>query len=338
MPLNRNIPKNSHILWMISLIQDISPEAQTKSEFSQMADEICSTESIDKITLCLADNLQRFRFMLKNGCTEAEAIKICDNLSEKWYLDNAKSLQELKEKKNLVILKWDEFLTWPEYEKTVRAVEDLYIKDNKFKKDVDGRIRQELNRLGDTAKINDATKQTELLKKYLFEESAFQKFVASKNFKFELYKTSFPPPAKRIMNNSDFVPPGFLAEVYFTQFNNTQKNHHSFRTPLQQFNSPLNTPIGIDFPPNFSTMSHNSTPNDFKSVLSQPIKQKEQTTTILSSSPEKKFATFIESTIGLLSDEQKEKAIKALIQFTNEKIIPLSYEKDNRQSIPTFGT
>lgn len=310
MPLSRNLPRNSHILWLISLIQDTSPQAQTKAEFSEMTNDILDNDAVEKITLCIGSTLQRFNMMLRYGITEEEAIEKCKSLEAQWYLDNPKSVDALKEKKNLVILKWDEFREWPEYEKTVKMVEDLYLKDHKFKRDVDGRIKQELEKIGNTAKIEDPTKRTELLKKYLFEESAFQKFSASKGFRFELYKSPFPPPAKRIMSNSDFVPPGSLSEIHFTQFNGSFKKHlrivNSFNE--QEIDSSSNTTTSHSFKPVFK---------EIKESNNHDISQ--------NGSPEKKFANFIESTLGLLPPDQRLNAIKDLIQFTTQKIMPLCY-------------
>lgn len=216
---------------------------------------------------------------------------------------------------------------------------DLYLKDNKFKRDADGRIKQELEKIGNRAKITDPTKITELLKKYLFEESAFQKFVASKGFRFELYKKPLPPAAKRIISNSDFVPPGFLAEVYFTQYHNTPKNNPVKQTVMQQYPSQaLNIPIGLDFPVSFDSLPkrHGSKNAGFGSVFDPPKKSndvKEYSSIPLGESPEKKVANFIESTIGLLPQEHRANAIKALIQFTNQKILPLSYENNTNSLV-----
>ena len=325
MPLSRHLPPKSHVLWLISLIQDTSPHAQTKAEFAEMASDIIETDAIDKITLCIGDNLQRFRFMIQNDCTEAEGIEICQQLSRQWHIDNQDSIEKLRINKNLEFIKWDEFLVWPDYAITVRAVEDLYLRDTKFKKAVDGRIRQELHKISSTAKITDLTKQTELLKKYLFEESAFQKFVASKGFKFQLYKNAFPPPAKCIINNSDFVPPGYLSEIHFTQYQHTQKNNPLDNSP-QSYNSlPLNIQNGNNVVP----LQQNSHKNEtYGSVLSQPNSYKQHKSERLSESPEKKFANFIESTLALLPAEQRLNAIKDLFQFTTQKIIPLCYENN----------
>lgn len=323
MPLSRNLPKNSHILWLISLIQDTSPEAQTKAEFAEMTSDIIENEAIDKVTLCIGDNLQRFRFMIENDCTEQEGIEKCQQLSKQWHEDNPASIAKLKDKKHLEIITWNEFLAWPDYEKTVKAVNDLYIKDSKFKRDADGRIKQELEKIGNRAKITDPTRQTELLKKYLFEESAFQKFVASRGFRFELYKKPLPPAAKRIISNSDFVPPGYLAEVYFTQYSNAQKNTHHNPTPNSRSSSALNIPVGIDFPRDPSSIRQNDYKNGFGSVFSS---QPKSSSSGLSESPEKKFANFIESTLSLLPAAQRDNAIKSLMQFTNQQIIPLCYE------------
>ena len=65
MPLNQALKKNSNVLWTISIIQDLTPEAQTKSEFTEMANDVLNTAAIDGVTLCLADNLQRFRLMIE---------------------------------------------------------------------------------------------------------------------------------------------------------------------------------------------------------------------------------------------------------------------------------
>lgn len=313
MPLSRNLPKNSHVLWLISLIQDTSPESQTKDEFEDMTEEIIKNNAIDKITLCVADNLQRFRFMIQHDCTESEGIEKCQQLSRQWHTDNAQSLEKLKEKKNLSFLKWDDFIAWPDYAKTVKAVEELYVKEHKFKRDVDGRIRQEIEKLSDNSKITDPIKQAELLKKYLFEESAFQKFVASRNFRFELYKNSFPPAAKRIISNTDFVPPGFLSEIHFTQYNKSPKHN-----PMQQDNV-------VQF------HDHADGKHSFSNVLSQ---SKSSSSTYhekpRDSSPTKsqthKTAEFIASAIELLPLEVQESAWKKLIDVTIQEIMPLYYK------------
>ena len=40
MPLNQPLRKNSNVLWTISLIQDQNPEAETKSEISDMTNDV----------------------------------------------------------------------------------------------------------------------------------------------------------------------------------------------------------------------------------------------------------------------------------------------------------
>lgn len=310
MPLSRNLPRNSHILWLISLIQDTSPQAQTKDEFSEMTNDILGNDAVEKVTLCIGSTLQRFNMMVRYGCTEEEAIEKCHALEAQWHQDNPIAIENLKEKKNLVILKWDEFRAWPDYGKTVKMVQELYLKDHKFKRDVDGRIKQELEKIGSKSKIEDPTKRTELLKNYLFEESAFQKFAASKGFRFELYKSPFPPPAKRIMSNSDFVPPGSLSEIHFTQYNNNHKNHLRIISSTTERELDSST----------TTTSHSFTP------IFKASPKPNDNEIIQSGSPEKKCANFIESTLSLLSPEQRLSAIKDLIQFTTQKIIPLCYE------------
>ena len=110
MPFNKPIRKNSHILWTVSLIQDLTPDAQTKSEFDEMVSDVLNSDTIDKTTLCLADNLQRFRLMIKDGLTEEEATIKCQEMAKIWQEDNAESLTKLKESKNLSILTWNSFL------------------------------------------------------------------------------------------------------------------------------------------------------------------------------------------------------------------------------------
>jgi hypothetical protein len=183
-----------------------------------MVEDVVNTDTIDKTTLCLADTLQRFRFMIKDGLTEEEATIKCQEMAKTWHADNAKSLEKLKDSKKLSILTWDEFLNWSEREKTVKDVELFYKENNKFSRDVDGRVRQELNKISNDAKITDRTQQIELIKRYIFEECAFQKFASSKYFDYELYKNPFPPAARDIKNNTDFVATGVMVELYFTQF------------------------------------------------------------------------------------------------------------------------
>lgn len=299
MPLSRNLPKESHVLWLISLIQDTNPGAQTKTEFSEMVSDVVSNEYIDKVTICIGDTLQRFRFMIRDNCSEFAATEKCHALSAQWNLDNPEALNKLKENKQLSILKWDEFLAWPEQEKTIKAIEELYRKDDKFKRDVDGRIKQEMAKYQD-AKITNPTRQAELLKKYLFEESAFLKFAAEQDFKHVLYKMPFPPAIKRVLSNSEFVAPGFMVEVNFTQFKASPKPEVSNEKAA------------------------------FQAVLSNPLASRHKHD---NKSPTRKVSEFIESAIELLSDEQKAYAVKALIEFTNQQIIPLSY----KTNIPTLS-
>ncbi len=298
MPLNQTLRKNSHVLWTISVIQDQNPDAQTKSEFAEMANDVINTNTIDEVTLCLADNLQRFRLMIQHGINEEEAILECQKMNNIWFMDNLLEIEKLNKNKNLSFLKWEEFLEWPEYQKTLEDVEKWYKENHKFKHDVDGRIRQELNRINTDAKIIDPTKQIELLKKYLFEEFAFQKFASAKRFNYEIYKNAWPPAMKDIKNNTNFVPPGFMIPLHFTQFElstkKQQSNCHNIPSEKESF-SPI-----------FSKQSA-------KSSLTVDI------------SISIKFAEFIEKTLKMLPPKEQEKAVEALMKFTTQEIIPLYY-------------
>ena len=341
MPFNKAIRKNSHILWTISLIQDLTPNAQTKAELAEMVEDVVSTDTIDKTTLCLADNLQRFRLMIKDGLTEEEATIKCQEMAKMWHADNAESLTKLKESKNLEILTWDEFLNWSDYEKTINEIEIFYKENSKFRSDVDGRVRQELNKISDAAKITDPTHQTILLKKYLFEECAFQKFAASKRFNYELYKTQLPPAIRHIKQNTSFVPPGFMDDLHFTQFNFTPK-----KQPLAQIAQNKNVmneripygniPVGIDFPPMWTTTKtyHYPSKSSYGSVFtnqSPPQQPKEYINFGSVKSAEQnrlEFAEFIEKSLKMLPETEQKKAIDALVKFTVNEIIPLAYTND----------
>jgi hypothetical protein len=80
--------------------------------------------------------------MIQNGSSEEEAANQCREMAKIWYTDNAAALEKLKETKNLSIMTWDEFLAWPEYADTVKSVERLYKENTKFRRDVDGRVKQ----------------------------------------------------------------------------------------------------------------------------------------------------------------------------------------------------
>ena len=348
MPLSQPVRKNSHILWVISLIQDITPEAQTKAEFAEMVNDVVVTDNADKITLCLADTLQRFRFMIKDGLTEEEATIKCQEIAKTWQADNAESLTKLKESKNLSILTWDEFLNWSDYEKTVKDVEIFYKENTKFRSDVDARVRQELNKISHEAKITDPTHQTVLLKKYLFEECAFHKFAASKRFNYQLYKNPLPPSIRGIKQNTNFVPPGFMDDLHFTQFNFTPK-----KQPLVQNNNVINEripygniPVGIDFPPMWRTQpqyyfpaesSYTNNRNSFSPVFSSsppkqngsPPKQTDFTDVKTAEQSRIEFAEFIEKSLKMLPEKDQKKAIESLVKFTTNEILPLFYNNTN---------
>lgn len=334
MPINQSLKKNSHVLWSISLIQDITPDAQTKDEFVNMLDDILTTDTIDKVTLLVADHLQRFRFMIEDNCSEQEAIAKCDKMAKTWHSDNAQSLEKLKANKNLSFLTWEEFLKWPEYEKTVKDVEVLYKENGKFKRDVDGRLRQELNRIKSDAKLIDATKQTELLKKYLFEESAFQKFASLKRFNYELYKNPMPPAIRRIKANSEFVPPGFMTELHFTQFDSPPKKPNFIPVNRSNVNAIANVPMGLDFPTNFAELPNLNAKNSFGSVfnnhqIANEGKEPKHSNGFKSFEQKRiEFSEFIEKTLKLLPEKEQENAIAILVKFTSQEIIPLYYSNN----------
>jgi hypothetical protein len=348
MPLSQPVRKNSHILWVISLIQDITPEAQTKAELAEMVNDVVNTDNVDKTTLCLADTLQRFRFMIKDGLTEEEATIKCQEMAKMWQEDNAESLTKLKESKNLSILTWDEFLNWSEYEKTVKDVEIFYKENTKFRSDVDGRVRQELSKISNDAKITDPTHQTVLLKKYLFEECAFHKFAASKRFNYQLYKNPLPPAIRDIKQNTNFVPPGFMDELHFTQFNFTPKKQTVVQNNHVQPNLiPYgNIPVGLDFPPMWRSpqqyyfpaeSSYINNRNSFSPVFSNsspkqngsPPKQTDFTDVKTAEQSRIEFAEFIEKSLKILPEKDQKKAIESLVKFTTNEILPLFYNNTN---------
>lgn len=307
MPLNQPLRKNNHSLWTISLIQDQNPEAQTKSEFSEMTNDVLATATINSVTLCLADNLQRFRFMIRDGMTEQEAITACQKMATQWHEDNSTSLEKLKETKNLLFITWEEFLSWPEYNSTVEKLENWYKENRDFRNAVDGRVKQVRESLGHEVKISNPVQQTELLRKYLFEECAFQKFAASKGFDYEIYKTPPCQAMRRVKNNTEYVPSGFMVDVHFTQFNPSAK---------KQSQIPKNQDI-------VSIEKESFAPVFTKKSTSYPVApiEKEPSTAV-------KVSEFIEKTLQMLPYQQREEAAQALIKFTTQEIIPLCYQKN----------
>jgi hypothetical protein len=261
-----------------------------------MVGDVLTTDTIDKTTLCLADNLQRFRFMIKDGLTEEEATIKCQEMAKTWHADNADSLAKLKESKKLEILTWDEFLNWSEYDHTMQQVESLYKSNRTFRKEVDGRLRQEFKNIQADAKLTDPQQQAELLKRYLLEECAWEKFAASKRFDYEAYKNPFSPAMRYIKNNNDFVPYGLMIELYFTQFNPTKSITNDFVSKENGAYSPI-----------FSK---------------KPIKYQQES----ESCAAVKISEFIEKTIRLLPTNQQEKAAEALFKFTTQEIIPMYYQ------------
>ena len=308
MPLNQTLRKNSNVLWTVSIIQDQNPEAQTKAEFAEMANDVINTTTIDTVTLCLADNLQRFRLMIEDGSTEKEAIQKCQALAKQWQSDNATNLNKLGDNKKLSTLSWEEFRNWPHYEKTLQELESWYKENRDFRMSVDGRVRQARENIKDEAKISDPLKQTELLKKYLLEECAFQKFAASKGFNYEIYKTQQSKAMRRVKNNIDFVPPGTMVEVHFTQFNPKEikqrvvENYENHSTPM------ILSPARASFSPIFNKQRAKSDP-----INDRPLSTK--------------TGEFIEKTLAMLPEHQQILAVEALMRFTSQEIIPLCYTK-----------
>lgn len=301
MPLSQTLRKNSNVLWTISIVQDQNPDEQTKSEFSEMANDVLTTDTISKVTICLADNLQRYRLMIKDGLTEQEAIAQCQIMTAQWKVNNANNIQKLSEIKKLEFLTWEEFLSWPDKEATLEKLENWYKENREFRNDVDGRVRQAAANIGNDAKITNPVQQTELLKKYLFEECAFQKFAASKGFDYELYKTPFNKAMRRVKNNTDFVPRGFMVETHFTQFNPALKKLHKNGYTIHQEKE--------SFSPVFNKIPINPA-------------------TSIELSISVKFSEFIEKTLQMLPPYEQKKAVEALMKFTAQEILPLYYSSN----------
>ena len=328
MPLNQTLRKKSHVLWTLSIIQDISPDAQTKSEFSEMVNDVVSMDTIETITLCLADNLQRFRLMIQDNLTEEDAIMRCQQMTKIWHEDNPKSLEKLKETKNLSFITWQQFLDWPEYVNTIKAVESWYKENKEFRNDVDGRVRQELRNIKSDAKLTDPAMQTSLLKRYLFEECAFQKFAASKHFNYEIYKTPMNKAMRRIKNNSDFVPPGYMVEVHFAQFNpSAKKVHANHQKSIEKSTLSTTPPKESDnktmFPPLFNNHQSLKTLQTITDIVNLSYLSND-----FDKEHVKKVSIFIENAIDLLPQEKRDDALKALMQFTTKEIMPLYYSNN----------
>lgn len=302
MPLSQTLRKNSNVLWTISIIQDQAPESQTKSEFSEMTNDVLNTHTINRVTLCLADNLQRFRFMIRDGMNEIDAISACQKMADAWRQDNSEALEKLKETKNLSFITWEEFLAWPEYASTLEKLEGWHKENKDFRNSVDVRVKQVREGLGNDVKISNPVQQTELLKKYLFEECVFQKFAASKGFDYEIYKTAPCQSIRRVKNNTDFVPGGFMKEIYFTQFNQNVKNNVSINQPSIRVEKDSFSPVFSKRPSQYSL-------NVEISISS-------------------KFAEFIDKTLQMLPAKEQERAVEALIKFTTQEILPLCYSNN----------
>jgi len=297
MPLNQSLRKNSNVLWTISIIQDQNPEAQTKSEFAEMANDVLNTSTVNRVTLCLADNLQRFRLMIEHGLSEEEAIAECQKMAQQWHQDNAVELEKLKDAKKLSFLTWEEFLAWPDRDETLKKLEALYKENRDFRNDIDGRVKIAREKLANDVKVSNPVRQTELLKRYLFEECAFQKFAGEKGFDYELYKTQTSKAMRSIKNNTDFVPGGFMKEIYFTQFNQNVKNNVAINQPSIREEKE-------SFSPLFSKANTRNTID-----IPIPIK----------------VAQFMEKTLQMLPPKEQEKAFDAIIKFTTQEILPLCY-------------
>jgi tRNA-dependent cyclodipeptide synthase len=338
MPFSQPLRKNSHVLWTISLIQDIHPETQTKTELLQMATDVIASESIEHVTLCVADGLQRFRLMILHNISESAAMKQCEQIVAQWHQDNTEALKKLSEAKKVSTLTWEEFLDWPAYEETVKSIQAWYENNRDFRHDVDGRIRQELENMQTTAKLSDPNEQTKLLKRYLFEECAFQKFASTKGFHYELYKTPMNKAMRRIKKNSDFVASSCMTEIYFTQFvpnkklsqtNNHQSNHANGHA-TQAFSSSTFSTENTSFAPFFGApVVHSSSCNLSTDEMSSTMMAKRPVVFLSEMKPPiMKTTEFIEKALQLIPVEMQAQAIEKLIKFTAQEIIPLSYSKN----------
>lgn len=311
MPLSQPLKKNSNVLWTVSLVYDQNPLNQTKAEFAEMAKDLRETVNIEQLTVCLSDQLQRFRLMIQYGISEQEALKGCESLANTWYQDNAVEIEKLKVDKKMTVLTWQEFLSWPDLAQTISDLEKWYREEREFRNLIDGRVRQARECMPIDSKISNPIEQTALLKNYLFEECAFQKFAATKGFHYEVYKTQFNKAMRKVKYNHDFVPPGIMVETYFTQFPTPKKTNE----PVFNKNDTV-TDHPNGFEPVFSKVNTNS---PLSNGVSKPTYQRNV------KSSAQKISEFIEKTIELVPSENQDKAVELLMAFTAEKIIPFCY-------------
>ena len=111
--LSGNVRENCHALVAISIGQD----NQTGNYLSELMELLKNTPKVKKITILKADTLQRHHLKITNGVSEEEALELSKQESLRWDSENAKLIAEFKDIYNVEILKWDDYIKLPYFNK-----------------------------------------------------------------------------------------------------------------------------------------------------------------------------------------------------------------------------
>lgn len=145
--LSCEIKPNSHVLLMVSVGQ----EEQTGIYFNEMINLLIEQENIEKVTLIVGDEIQRFNIMIKQGVQEDEARSLARQAGDQWLLDNKMALESLKQCSKLgTLYRWDSLPdNFVEKQKEITL---LYDNDGKFRNNVDSVAKNFARRMRKEAK------------------------------------------------------------------------------------------------------------------------------------------------------------------------------------------
>lgn len=186
---------NAHGLLAVSIGQ----KNQTGERFIEEVEAVLDCPQLSKVSVFLADSLQRFHYMAREGLTEEEALEKAMTVADEWQRDNQEALIALKQKGGK-IYSYNDFLIPSEVQRN--QVLDFYSSNTLFKKKVDGiagnftrKIRKEIKMEG--KKVNDVCWA---MRNFILEESGIFIYLSlhEDNFEYVLYPGNLPSPVKYV--------------------------------------------------------------------------------------------------------------------------------------------
>ena len=162
-------------------------------------------DSFNHCTIMVCDSLQRHTLKIGMQTTDDEIHKHANQLGESWIGRNINAIKKLDIEYN--IIRWDYWLSHPEYKKSRKIIDDLALHNQGFVNVIEETAMEFLKR--NLHKITNIESEQNVLRysrEYLKEECAVMLLWMKDNYQFEIY------PSKR-NTAMDFVYKHVISKI-----------------------------------------------------------------------------------------------------------------------------